>query len=269
MLRQWGFGFSRPTLTSVATTPELSIDQRVATITLRRPGQANRLEPADLNTIAAHIEVVNQRSEVLVLRFKSTGKYFCSGFDISQIATAGGSTQSIAFDALVDAVEDCRAVTIAVIQGGVYGGATDLALACDFRVGTPDVDMFMPAARLGLHFYQRGLERYVSRLGVDTAKRLFLTAQKIGAEEMRDCGFLTELVPTDHLESAVDALTTTLAGMAPLAVLGMKRHLNATARNQLNLEALQADIAQAANSKDIREGATAWTERRAPVFTGR
>ena len=251
-----------------AMTPELRIASHVATITLRRAAQANRLEPADLNVIAAHINLVNQRDEVLVLCFRSTGKYFCSGFDINQIATAGGSTQTIAFDALVDAVEDCRAVTIAAIQGGVYGGATDLALACDFRIGTPDVDMFMPAARLGLHFYQRGLERYVSRLGLDTAKRLFLTAEKINAQEMRACGFLTQLVDADQLQSTVDSLTATLAAMAPLALLGMKKNLNAIARNRLNVQALQADITKAANSKDIQEGAAAWAQRRVPVFTG-
>ena len=250
-------------------TPELRISSQVATITLRRPDQANRLEPADLNMIAVHIDAVNQLSEVLVLRFESTGKYFCSGFDINQIATAGGSTQAIAFDELVNAVEDCRPVTIAAIQGGVYGGATDLALACDFRIGTPAADLFMPAARLGLHFYQRGLERYVSRLGLDTAKRLFLTAEKIDANAMRDCGFLTQLVDADQLQATVNSLATTLAGMAPLALLGMKKNLNAIARNRLNIETLQADIARTTDSRDIKEGAAAWAERRTPVFTGR
>ncbi len=249
-------------------TPELSIKHHTAVITLRRPEQANRLEPGDLNVIAAHIDAVNQRDDVLVLRFESIGKYFCSGFDINQISSAGGSAKAIAFDDLVNAVEDCRPVTIAAIQGGVYGGATDLALACDFRIGAPDADMFMPAARLGLHFYQRGLERYVSRLGLDTAKRLFLTAQKIDAQEMHACGFLTQLVDADQLQSTVDALTETLAGMAPLALLGMKKNLNAIASNRLSIEALQADIAKAAHSKDIQEGAAAWAARRPPVFKG-
>ena len=72
-------------------------------------------------------------------------------------------------------LEMARPVTVAALHGGVYGGATDLALACDFRVGAHGIDMFMPAARLGLHYYRSGLERYVSRLGLDNAKRLFLT----------------------------------------------------------------------------------------------
>ena len=64
------------------------------------------------------------------------------------------------FEALADAVEQARPITIAVLHGGVYGGATDLALACDFRLGAPATEMFVPAARLGLLFYRSGLERY-------------------------------------------------------------------------------------------------------------
>ena len=170
---------------------------------------------------------------------------------------------------MVNAIEDARPVTIARLQGGVYGGATDLALACDFRLGTPAVDMFMPAARLGLHFYRRGLERYVSRLGLDTAKRLFLTAERIGAQEMKDCGFLTQLVAAEELDAAAGRLAATLAAMAPIPLLGMKKNLNRIARGVLEVDELRADMARAASSADIREGAAAWAEKRAPVFGGR
>ena len=246
-------------------TPELIIAGHQATITLRRPEQANRLGPQDLAVLADHIDRVNQQDTVLVLRLQSTGKYFCSGYDINQISEA----RTVAFDELVNAVEDARPVTIAQIQGGVYGGATDIALACDFRLGTPDVDMFMPAARLGLHFYQRGLERYVSRLGLDTAKRLFLTAEKIDASEMKSCGFLTHLVEADGLVAATDKISGTLAAMAPLALLGMKKHLNHIGRGVLNAQDLLRDINRAATSADLQEGTAAWAAKRTPQFTGR
>ncbi len=249
-------------------TPQLAINLHVATITLRRPEQANRLTPQDLTVLAGHIATVNSTPSVWVLRFESTGKYFCSGFDINQIGQSGGSEANVAFDALVNAVEDARPVTLAILQGGVYGGATDLALACDFRLGTPQVDMFMPAARLGLHFYQRGLQRFVSRLGLNTAKRLFLTAEKIDAEAMLACGFLTQLVDDADLLPAANTLTDTLASMAPLALLGMKKHLNTLGRGELNVAELEQDMARAAGSQDLREGAAAWAARRPPKFTG-
>jgi len=248
-----------------AGPPELHVDGAVATLTLRRPRQANRLEPDDLRAISEHIARVNTTPRVLVLRIQATGKTFCAGYDIGRI----GGTRPVAFEEMVNALEDARPVTMVLLQGGVYGGATDLALACDFRLGSSTTEMFMPAARLGLHFYRRGLERYVSRLGVDRAKRLFLTAEKIDASEMKAIGFLTHLVSADALQASADRLAATLAGMAPLALLGMKKHLNRIARGALDAADLQHDIQLAAASHDLQEGRAAWAEKRPPRFSGR
>src|ERR1700758_4442165 len=109
---------------------------------------------------------------------------------------------------MVDRLEDLGVPTICRLNGGVYGGSTDLALACDFRIGVDTSEMFMPAARLGLHYYTSGIKRYVSRLGADNAKRLFLTAEKISAAEMLRIGYLTALVAPGALDAEVDRLAT-------------------------------------------------------------
>ncbi|MBY4899175.1 enoyl-CoA hydratase/isomerase family protein [Cupriavidus sp. AU9028] len=249
-------------------TPQLHVEGRTATIALRRPSVANRLSPEDLRVLQAHLEAVNGREEVLVLRFVATGKYFCSGYDIGAL---GGNAEegAVNFGEVMDAIENARPVTIAAVNGGVYGGATDLCLACDFRIGVPHCDMFMPAARLGLHFYRGGLERYVSRLGLNAAKRLFLTADRIDAAMMLEIGFLTEIVAEDELPLRVDSLSQQLAGMAPIALLGMKQHLNAISRGALDGAALARDMARSEASGDLREGAAAWKEKRQPRFTGK
>jgi enoyl-CoA hydratase/carnithine racemase len=248
--------------------PSLSIQGKIAVITLNSPESANRLTVDDLVVIQEHISEVNQNPEVVVLILKSTGKYFCSGFDITSLDESA-KEKSLMFEDVVNALEDCRPITIAAVQGGVYGGATDLVLACDFRVGSQVAEMFMPAAKLGIHFYQRGLVRYVSRLGVDTAKRLLLTAEKIQATEMKEIGFLTRLVKPEELDSSVEELVQKLMLMAPLAILGMKKHINTIASNTLNVDELNQDIATAQNSEDLQEGRTAWAEKRAPIFKGR
>lgn len=246
-------------------TPTLAIDDHVAVITLQRPDQANRLGPDDLQCIHDYLLKINEIPEIRVLRLESTGKYFCSGFDINKL----GGQRVVDFDTVVNVLEVARPVTIAVLQGGVYGGATDLALACDFRVGDQATNMFMPAARLGLHYYPSGLQRYVARMGINTAKRLFLTAEKIESEEMLRVGYLTHLCKDKSLEQTVRELTETLVSMAPLAIFGMKKHLTRIAQGTLDMADLERDIDVVMSSEDLQEGRTAWAEKRPPVFKGR
>lgn len=248
--------------------PSLQIEGHIATLALRRPLEANKLTADDLMEIRSHVRAVDADPNVLVLVLRSEGKHFCSGFDISAIASAS-QVEGSSFGEMVDALEDCRAVTIAALQGGVYGGATDMVLACDFRIGCDATAMFMPAVRLGLHYYQSGMERYVSRLGLDTAKRLFLTAEKLDAPAMRTCGFLTHLCDRAALDAEVQALASTLGAMAPLPLLGMKKHLNQIARGRADAAAIQAEVRRSIASEDLAEGGRAWQEKRPAVFKGR
>ncbi|WP_233870299.1 enoyl-CoA hydratase/isomerase family protein [Paraburkholderia adhaesiva] len=256
---------SKPSAHSAGLAPELIVAGPVATITLRRPDMANRLEPEDLHRLRAFIHDVNARREVLVLRICAEGPQFCAGFNIGRMADGNVGAS---FEALTNDLEQARPVTIAAINGGVYGGATDLALACDFRVGVETTQMFVPAARLGLLFYRGGLQRYVSRLGLNVAKKVLLQAATFDAAQMLACGFLDTVVAPSALREETDRLTGDLTGMAPLALLGMKKHLNRMAVGTFDAAEFERDIAEADASDDLREGALAWKEKRKPVFRG-
>ncbi len=159
--------------------------------------------------------------------------------------------------------------TIAALNGSVYGGATDLALACDFRIGIAGMRLSMPAARLGIVYYESGIRRYVTRLGVAAAKKLFMTAEPIDAAEMLRIGYLDEVVAAEDLMARAEALAAMLAANAPLAVAGLKRAINETAAGALDRDALDAVRALCSASADHAEGVRAWTEKRTPVFGGR
>src|SRR5205085_5774319 len=129
-----------------------------------------------------------------------TGKSFSSGFHIGALADrlAGkgrAEEDRDGFERMVDRLEALRVPTIAALNGSVYGGATDLALACDFRIGVEGMRLAMPAARLGIVYYASGIERYVSRLGIAAAKKMFMTAQPIETAELLRIGYLDEAVP--------------------------------------------------------------------------
>jgi enoyl-CoA hydratase/carnithine racemase len=246
--------------------PLLGIDGSVARITLRRPRLANRLAADDLDALRRFLDEVDANADVRVLVLAGEGRHFCSGFDLGALGAIDAGAR---FGELADALEAVRPITIARLHGGVYGGAADLALACDFRLGTPAVEMFVPAARVGLHFYAGGLRRFVNRLGLATAKQVLLAGRTLDAPALLDCDFLDQLLPgADALDAALDALTAQLLAMAPLALLPMKQHLNAIAAGRLDGERLAADILKARDSADLVEGQAAWAGKRPAKFKG-
>jgi len=246
--------------------PLLDVADGVARITLRRPRQANRLVVDDLAMLRGFIADVNQDPAVRVLVLAGEGRHFCSGFDLGALGSIDAGAR---FGELADALEAARPITIARLHGGAYGGAADLALACDFRLGAPAVEIFVPAARIGLHFYAGGLRRFVDRLGLATAKQVLLAGRTLDASALLGCGYLDQLLPDiETLDAALAALTAELLAMAPLALLPMKQHLNAIAAGRLDAERLAADVLKARDSADLAEGQAAWAGKRPAKFKG-
>src|SRR3954449_6089410 len=218
-------------ITDAATGPVLELVGARATIRLNRPKHLNRLQAEDLGELVKLFDRIEADPDIRVLVLTGTGRAFSAGYDLNSVAeraVSANEQQSAgsAFEMVVNRLEDLGVPSICRLNGGIYGGSTDLALACDFRIGVDTAEMFMPAVRLGLHYYPGGIRRYVSRLGADHARRLVLTAEKITAPEMLRIGYLTAMVPTEALDEEVDRLASLLAGNAPSAMRGMKRAIN-------------------------------------------
>ena len=265
-----------------AGPPLLHIQHGRATITLNRPAHHNRLHAQDLLVLQQHFQALAADPALRLLVLTGSGTTFCSGFHIGELGDAaahegtglhsgqhtGPNAGPQLFEHTVDALEALPLPTICRLNGSVYGGATDLALACDFRVGVAGMALRMPAARLGLHYYPSGLQRYVTRLGLAAAKRLFLLAESVPAERLLALGYLDCLAAPGQLDAEVQAMADALAAGAPLALRGMKCSLNEIARAELNLPALQQRAALCAASADLREGQAAFAAKRPPRFAG-
>lgn len=209
----------------------------VAAIELNRPDAANRLQLDDLAALMTQLDQLERDDEVQALVLMSRGRHFCAGFDLRALLAGLQSGErdaqgDKAFEALADRLEATRLITIVAIQGAVVGGATDLALACDLRLGAPAARMQMPAANFGLPLYAGALQRYVSRLGLDHAKRLVFLAEKIDAAQMLRIGFLHEIVEEPALRPRALELARTVAALPARPLAAMKQVLNAAALGQ-------------------------------------
>jgi enoyl-CoA hydratase len=258
---------------AIAGPPTLQLAPNgVATLCLQRPQHLNRLHREDLLALQAHLQSLTTNTTARVLVLAATGRVFSSGFHLGELGQDQNShSDPQLFGQVVDTLEALPLPTIAALQGSVFGGATDLALACDFRLGVHGMVLRMPAARLGLHYYASGLRRYVQRLGLNAAKRLFLTADTVAAPELLHMGYLTALLEPTQLQHSVDTLAQTLASLAPLAVQGMKQSLNTVAMGSYGpseLAEINAREALCANSADLREGLAAAVAKRDPRFVG-
>lgn len=206
--------------------PALVIDGPVATLTLRRPSQHNRIAPEDSDIIRDYLHRVESMPDLRLLVLTGTGgKTFSSGYTLGAIREQLDSR----FEDMLDHVERLSLPTLCALNGSVYGGATDLALCCDFRIGVRGSRFMMPASKIGLHYYPGGIRRYVTVLGLAAAKKLFLTAQTIGDVEMLRIGFLQELVARDQLQSAVRTYAEAILACEPAVVATIKNDLMAQA----------------------------------------
>ena len=255
------------------TTVLLSIDGPRATITLNDPAKHNRLDPAGLRALRAAIEKADADPAVRVTVITGAGeKTFCSGYDLGSISASERRSQSAdddSFEKVMDRLEAMRMPTLCALNGGVYGGATDLALACDFRLGVRGMKFFMPAARFGLHYYPGGLRRYTQKVSPSFAKRAFLLSEDFADTELLAVGYLDWLVDRAEFRDKVEEKAAKLASLAPLSMVGMKRAIEQFAQAAPDLPSIRNGAQACAVSDDLQEGLAALRERRAPTFKGR
>ncbi|MGD9941831.1 MAG: enoyl-CoA hydratase/isomerase family protein [Burkholderiaceae bacterium] len=208
-------------------------------ITLNRPAEHNRLDPADIDALLPLLEELEHAEDARALVITGSGAVtFSSGYTLQAIVAELDDR----LERMLDTIERLPFPTIAACNGSVYGGATDLALCCDFRLGVAGMKMFMPAARFGLHYYPGGLRRYLTRLGLPAASKLMLTGMTIDADEMLRIGFLTELVAREALDERVETYLEHIARTEPVAVAQMKRHLHEMAQAGLETAAGRATL---------------------------
>ncbi|MCW5819557.1 MAG: enoyl-CoA hydratase/isomerase family protein [Trueperaceae bacterium] len=247
------------------------VDGEVAIVTIDRQEALNALDQDVLFELGLVFELAAADSAVRALVLTGAGRAFVAGADIAALRELGdafaGRETSLAGQEVANTLASLPFPTVAAINGFALGGGLELALAADLRVAATSARLGLPEVGLGLIPGFGGTQRLPRLIGVGRALDLILTGRHVQAEEALQLG-LVNRVADDALATAV-ALARQAARNAPIA-LGLAkeavfRGLDVTLQQGLEVE---ADLfGMVATTTDMREGTSAFLEKRAPEWT--
>jgi len=254
---------------------EISNRGAVRTIVVNRPDKLNALNRDTLNELGLVFAQAAQDDAVRVVVLTGAGeKAFVAGADIAEMngyTPVQAQGFSRAGQRLMTSIERLGKPVIARIQGFALGGGMELAMACHLRVASEKAKFGQPEINLGLIPGFGGTQRLLRLAGRGAALELCLTGAPINAQRAYELGIVTRVVAPEALDEAVNTLADQLAAAAPLAAAGILDAVlqgGETAIDQ-GLEFETQGFALAFSTEDMREGTTAFLEKRKAEFKGR
>ncbi|HEX3701738.1 MAG TPA: enoyl-CoA hydratase-related protein [Vicinamibacterales bacterium] len=253
----------------------LERDGAVAIVTINRPQVLNALNARTLDELRQLVLDLKADDSVRVLILTGAGdKSFVAGADIKELAVqtpTGGREHALAGQHVLDLIENMGKPVIAAINGFALGGGCELAMACTLRIAADTARLGQPEINLGLIPGYAGTQRLSRLVGKGKAMELTLVGAPITASDAERIGLVNRVVPAAELMAEVRKLAAQLAKNAPIAT----RYIIAAINKGLEMPFAEACIFEAtlfgliASTDDMREGTTAFLEKRKPAFTGR
>ncbi len=245
----------------------------VALVTIDRPRALNALSFDLLDELADALEALDGTPGCRAIVLTGAGtRAFAAGADIKELATQSSATLHAGgrFGAW-DRLAAIGLPVIAAVRGFALGGGCELAMTCDMLVAGDDAVFGQPEILIGVMPGAGGTQRLTRALGQARAMELILTGRSMTALEAEASGLVTRVVPAAATLDAALELASTVAAMPPLAVRAAKLAVRRASESPLadGLAAERADFFALFDTADQAEGMRAFTEKRAPVWTGR
>jgi len=253
----------------------LDRDGPVAIVTINRPRVLNALNAQTIDELRRAMLELQRDAQVRAIVLTGAGeKSFVAGADINELAVqtpTGGREHALAGQHVLDVIESLGKPVIAAINGFALGGGCELAMACTLRLAADSARLGQPEISLGLIPGYAGTQRLARLVGKSKAMEMCLTGAPITADEALRLGLVNRVVPAAALMDEARKLAAQLAGNAPIAM----RYIISAINKGLEMPFAEASQYEAtlfglvASTDDMREGTTAFLEKRKPQFHGR
>lgn len=245
----------------------------ILAINLNRPGKLNALSAAVLDELEQCFLLADQDPHVKALLITGTGKAFCAGADIQELAeadTLSGYAFAKQGQRVFRTLETLSKPSLAAINGYAFGGGCELAIAASMRIACDKAQFGQPEVKLGVIPGYGGTQRLARLVGKGRALDLCLTGRFLSATDALQWGLVSEVVNEDDLLERANDILENIIGMAPLAIQAVleviDRGYDLPLDDALHLEATQFAITCA--TKDKQEGVNAFLEKRQANFQG-
>lgn len=254
----------------------VAVRGKVGFVTFSNPKRRNALSVRLLTELAEGLARLQaRRVPVVVLTAAPGSRCWSAGADLAEIEKSG--SDPLSYDSPLEralrAVEAFPGPVIAMVRGGVWGGACDLALTCDMVVGDPSATFAITPVKVGIPYNASGILHFINRLGLNHAKEMFFTAEPIDAHRALLFGILNHLAPADELEAYTLALARKVVRHSALSVAVIKEQFRilsgAHPISPETFERVEELRHTVFKSRDYAEGIRAFLEKRRPRFRGR
>ncbi len=256
------------------TTLLTHLENGIFTIIINRPDKLNALNAAvftDLNNV---VDEINNTAEIKSAIITGAGpKAFVAGADISEFGTLDKTAAMALAKRGQDTfakIEKSPKPIVAAVNGFALGGGCELAMACHFRVAAENAKFGQPEVNLGLIPGYGGTQRLVQLIGKGRAMELLMSANMIDANTALQYGLVNYVIAAEELLNKTKTILELINSKAPLAIAGCIKAANAVFDE--TKDGFAEEIKEFGNSfdtEDMKEGTTAFLEKRKAVFTGK